>query len=109
LLVHTFSDRQKESLETAFYTEHPTAAVGRATILVKKSLRTPRHGVTTKTVAKWRTRSAIADLRKGTAPKSTLLSFERKAFVGSPAPPDIRRLLRVEPATLKEVRRKDEV
>ena len=59
-----------------------TEAVRRAIQHSQASLRAlaKRHGVNPKTVAKWKKRSATADLRTGPkAPKSTTLTIEDEA------------------------------
>ena len=61
-----------------------TEAVRRAIQHSQESLRAlaKRHGVNPKTVAKWKARSSVADLRTGPKdPKSTVLSVEEEAIV----------------------------
>jgi transposase InsO family protein len=61
-----------------------TAAVRRAIQHSQESLRAlaQRHGVNQKTVAKWKKRTAVDDLRTGPkAPRSTVLSIEEEAII----------------------------
>jgi transposase-like protein len=61
-----------------------TAAVRRAIQHSQESLRglAKRYGINPKTVAKWRRRSTVSDLRTGPQdPKSTVLSTEDEAVV----------------------------
>ena len=61
-----------------------TAAVRRAIQHSQESLRAlaRRYGVNQKTVAKWRKRSSVADLRTGPKePRSTVLSVEEEAII----------------------------
>jgi transposase InsO family protein len=61
-----------------------TAAVRRAIQHSQESLRVlaRRHGINSKTVAKWRKRDSTADRRTGpTVPKSTVLSVEQEAII----------------------------
>src|SRR5271170_2661056 len=61
-----------------------TAAIRRAIQHSQESLRTLalRHGINPKTVAKWRKRCSVADLRTGPrAPRSTVLTLEEEAVV----------------------------
>ena len=61
-----------------------TEAIRRAIQHSQESLRTlaRRHGINSKTVAKWRKHSSTADHRTGpTVPKSTVLSIEQEAVI----------------------------
>jgi transposase InsO family protein len=60
-----------------------TAAVRRAIQHSQESLSAlaGRYGVNPKTIAKWRRRTSVADLRTGPVPKSTVLSLEQEAVV----------------------------
>src|SRR4029077_9901818 len=61
-----------------------TKAIRRAIQRSQESLRAlaKRHGINSKTVAKWRKRSSIADLPTGPKqPSSTVLSLEEEAIV----------------------------
>jgi transposase-like protein len=61
-----------------------TAAIRRAIQHSQESLRTlaRRHGINPETVAKWRKRCSVADLRTGPRePRSTVLSLEEEAVV----------------------------
>ena len=61
-----------------------TAAIRRAIQHSQESLRAlaKRYGVNPKTVAKWRSRSSVADLRPGPrTPRSTVLSLEDEAVI----------------------------
>ncbi len=61
-----------------------TAAVRRAIQHSQESLRTlaRRYGINPKTVAKWRKRSSVADLRTGPrSPRSTVQSVEEEAMI----------------------------
>ena len=68
-----------------------TAAVRRAIQDSQESLRAlaKRHGVNQKTVAKWRQRRSLADLKTGPKePRSTVLSIEERGgsvYLHSPA------------------------
>jgi transposase InsO family protein len=61
-----------------------TEAVRRAIQHSQESLRTlaRRHGINPKTVAKWKTRESVADLRTGPKhPRSTVLTVEQEAVI----------------------------
>ena len=61
-----------------------TEAVRRAIQHSQESLRTlaRRHGINPKTVAKWRKRCSVADLRTGPKhPRSTVLTVEQEAII----------------------------
>src|SRR6201998_4412104 len=61
-----------------------TEAIRRAIQHSQESLRTlaRRHGITPKTVAKWRERCSVADLRTGPKhPRSTVLTVQEEAVV----------------------------
>jgi transposase InsO family protein len=60
-----------------------TAAVRRAIQHSQESLRSlaNRYGVNPKTIAKWKKRSSVGDLRTGPVPKSTVLSLQQEAVV----------------------------
>jgi hypothetical protein len=61
-----------------------TEAIRRAIQHSQESLRrlAKRYGINQKTVAKWRKRTSVADLRTGPKePKSTVLSIEEEAIV----------------------------
>ena len=61
-----------------------TEAIRRAIQHSQASLRTlaQRHGITPKTVAKWRKRASVADRRTGPkGPRSTVLSPEEEAII----------------------------
>jgi len=61
-----------------------TAAVRRAIQHSQESLRVlaKRHGINPKTVAKWKTRTSVEDLRTGPKdPKSTVLTIEEEAII----------------------------
>jgi transposase InsO family protein len=63
-----------------------TAAVRRAIQHSQESLRAlaKRYGVNQKTVAKWRKRTSVADLKTGPAePRSTVLSVEEEAIIAA--------------------------
>jgi transposase InsO family protein len=63
-----------------------TAAVRRAIQHSQESLRAlaERYGVNQKTVAKWRKRTSVADLKTGPAePRSTVLSVEEEAIIAA--------------------------
>src|SRR5579864_3513003 len=61
-----------------------TAAVRRAIQHSQESLRVlaRRHGINPKTVAKWKTRTSVEDMRTGPKdPKSTVLTIEEEAII----------------------------
>jgi transposase-like protein len=61
-----------------------TEAVRRAIQRSQESLRTlaRRHGINPKTVAKWRKRCSVSDLRTGPkSPRSTVLTVEEEAVI----------------------------
>src|SRR5271163_4293872 len=61
-----------------------TEAVRRAIQHSQESLRAlaKRHGVNPKTIAKWKSRKSVADLRTGPRePRSTVLTIEEEAVV----------------------------
>jgi transposase-like protein len=61
-----------------------TEAIRRAIQHSQESLRTlaRRHGINQKTVAKWRKRCSVADLRTGPKnPRSTVLSMQEEAVI----------------------------
>src|ERR1700693_1395641 len=61
-----------------------TEAIRRAIQHSQESLRTlaRRHGINPKTVAKWRKRCSVADLRTGPKhPRSTVLTVEQEAII----------------------------
>jgi len=59
-----------------------TQAIRRAIQRSQQSLQTlaSRHGITPKTVAKWRKRATVEDATMGPAPASTVLSIEEEAI-----------------------------